>query len=1046
MRTHAPGFVQPRIARHLPLAAAIALAFAPAAQASPTEVTNTGDDPTPGSGSLRSVMLFVQSQCTSVTNPVITFNLGTGGPFTIQPSSPLPVMTCSANFNPTINGYSQASATPNTLAAGFNANLRVIIDGSSMTYGGGCGLEFNNPFYGGKLTVKGLKVQDFGAGRHGVCGAVDLFGNIITNNSGYGANLYAPNAVAGGPAAADRNVFTGNDIGGISATSSGVVIENNFVGTANGSSAAGNGVGVYVGGSSALITGNTISGNDGYGIYIYGDYGGSTIEDNKIGTNAAESGALANKFGGVLIEESQNITINNNVISGNTGPGVSYEDSSQLDITSNYIGVNSAGTAIKNTLGLEGFCGGYTSINSNVISSNQFEGVVLSGTFATTLGGNTIGRNGTTGLRIAAGGCYGGNNFVGPNSINNNGDDGIQLVGGTTGNQISQALSFANGRKNINLNGSSSALPNDAGDTDGGSNNQQNYPVISQVLQDDGDTEVTFTLDSLDGNYVIEFFANDVAGAPAGKTFLGSRSVSVFGGPFTESAVFTGLYDNISVTATNQSTLDTSEYSPQKAAITAPAASVTPSTLNFGDVLVGSESADKNSTIRSIGDLPLVLESVDDFGSCYGGDFLQSKKAKASAAAFPSLCYGGAFICSTTCETERDYNTNETCRVTARFAPQSFGFYSQNIYICDNTSNSPKSILLQGNAVLPPPLTITPKSWDFGGVPVGEFGEPKKFTFTNISYGSVQILDVATTGEFDLLSNGCPKFLYGGQSCDAVVNFGPTESGELNGSVYATYTTMLGLQAVAVGSAEALPLTTSKTGAALTGVGLAGGTLVLPEAIELGAMSVGSSSSRTVELRNTGNSPVTVSSVTVSAPFTLVNNCTAPIAPQATCTLVIGFTAPSVGSFSGTLTVVSDASGGSGEIPVHATGQTIAAPLLQIVPTAMGFGDRVIGSSTLTQTVNITNIGGAPALNLALTIPSVDFLVSGNTCGTTLIPAASCQAQVAFRPLGFGLRISSLVVTSNGVGSPQAVTLSGTGCRPFIASGNRVGDNTNCAP
>jgi hypothetical protein len=112
----------------------------------------------------------------------------------------------------------------------------------------------------------------------------------------------------------------------------------------------------------------------------------------------------------------------------------------------------------------------------------------------------------------------------------------------------------------------------------------------------------------------------------------------------------------------------------------------------------------------------------------------------------------------------------------------------------------------------------------------------------------------------------------------------------------------------------------------------------------------------------------------------------------------------------------------------------------------MGFGDRVIGSSTQTQTVSITNIGGAPAMGVSLTIPSVDFLVSGNTCGAVIAPTVSCTAQVAFRPLGFGLRISSLVVSSNGVGSPQAVNLSGTGCRPFIASGNRVGENTNCAP
>lgn len=1042
MRTPAPGFRPPRLARHLPLAAAVALALAPAVEAAVITVTNTANS---GPGSLRQAMLDANANCAVDQSPSIEFNLGSGGPFVIAVSAPLPFMSCpSAPYNPTINGYTQAGSSVNTLAAGFNANLRVIVDGAAVTYGGTCAIEFNNSFYGGKLTVKGMKIQNFNSpsygGAHGVCGSLDLFGNIITNNNGYGANLYGYGSTAGGFAAADRNVFTGNDVGGISATGSNIFIENNFIGTANGSSAAGNGVGVYVGGSSAVISGNTISGNAGVGVYIYGDYGGSTIDSNSIGTNAAVSGALPNKGGGILIQDSENVLVEDNVISGNTGTGLAYENSSLLEITGNYIGVNSTGTAIKNTVGLDGFCGGYSTIDDNVISSNQFEGMIWSGTFGNSAQDNTIHGNGTTGLRIAAGSCYGGGNFVGANTINGNGADGIQVIGATTGNRFSQAQSFANGRKNINLNNSSSTLPNDGGDTDGGSNNQQNYPVISEVLQDGTNTKVTFTLDSGDGTYTVEFFANNAAGGPAGQTYVHTTTVTLYGGPFTTSTTFTGSWDHISATATSQSTSDTSEYSPQKAAITAPAASVSPSTINFGDIIVGSESVDRNSTIRSVGDLPYVIDTIDDTGN-FCNNALQHPL---TPVAGPSLCYGGAFICSTTCEPGADYNTNQTCRVTARFAPQSFGFYTQTVYICDNTNDTPKSILLQGNAVLPPPLTITPKAWDFGGVPVGGTSDAKKFTFTNISYGTLQIMDVATTGEFDLLDNNCPTFLYGGQSCDAVVDFAPTESGELNGSVAAFYSQNLGLQGVAVATVE--PFTISKVGAPLTGIGLAGGTLTLPDAIELGAHPVGGSATRTVELRNTGSSPVIVSSVTVSAPFTLVNNCTAPIAPDATCTLVIGFTAPSVGSFTGTLTIVSDASGGSGEVPVHATGQTIAAPLLQIVPTSMGFGDRVIGSSTQSQTVNITNIGGAPALNLSLTIPSVDFLISGNTCGATLVPAASCTAQIAFRPLGFGLRITSLLVSSNGVGSPQAVNLSGTGCRPFIASGNRVGENTNCAP
>ena len=160
---------------------------------------------------------------------------------------------------------------------------------------------------------------------------------------------------------------------------------------------------------------------------------------------------------------------------------------------------------------------------------------------------------------------------------------------------------------------------------------------------------------------------------------------------------------------------------------------------------------------------------------------------------------------------------------------------------------------------------------------------------------------------------------------------------------------------------------------------------------------------------------------------------------------MIGFSAPGVGPFTGTLTVVSDAAGGSAEIPLTALGQTSAAPLLRLDPNTIGFGDRVIGSQSATQLVTIRNIGGAVAtLNLA--VSTIDFTLSSNTCSATLEPAATCFAQVAFRPLGFGQRAGSLLVISNSVGSPQAVSLGGTGCRPFVASGNRSGTSSNCAP
>src|SRR6185503_6272967 len=102
-------------------------------------------------------------------------------------------------------------------------------------------------------------------------------------------------------------------------------------------------------------------------------------------------------------------------------------------------------------------------------------------------------------------------------------------------------------------------------------------------------------------------------------------------------------------------------------------------------------------------DQSLTFFSIADAG-CYGGP----------------ICYGGAFICSTTCETSTPYATGQVCQVTARFAPTFTGFQSSSIYLCHNGVNNPTVVTLQGDSIPPPPLVLAPDEWDFGEVTVGE--------------------------------------------------------------------------------------------------------------------------------------------------------------------------------------------------------------------------------------------------------------------------------------------------------------------------------------
>jgi hypothetical protein len=236
---------------------------------------------------------------------------------------------------------------------------------------------------------------------------------------------------------------------------------------------------------------------------------------------------------------------------------------------------------------------------------------------------------------------------------------------------------------------------------------------------------------------------------------------------------------------------------------------------------------------------------------------------------------------------------------------------------------------------------------------------------------------------------------------------------------------------------------TNTVSAGLAGTGTVAPILVLPPPIDLGAVLVGSTPSRSVTLTNTGGGPLTFSSITVTAPFTLVNNCPTTLQPNQSCTLSIGVNTDNAGVFAGTLTIVSD--GGSGTVALSANVQKLPIPVLKISPTTVGFGDRIVGSTSASQRITVLNDGGADAAITGVT-PSPDFIVTGNTCGTNLPPSATCFIDVAMRAIGFGARVGQLVIGSNATGAPHSVSLAGTGCRPFSATGVRTGPRSNCRP
>jgi hypothetical protein len=78
--------------------------------------------------------------------------------------------------------------------------------------------------------------------------------------------------------------------------------------------------------------------------------------------------------------------------------------------------------------------------------------------------------------------------------------------------------------------------------------------------------------------------------------------------------------------------------------------------------------------------------------------------------------------------------------------------------------------------------------------------------------------------------------------------------------------------------------------------------------------------------------------------------------------------------------------------------------------------------------VTLSNTGSAP-LNISHIAITGDYTQTTN-CGGSLNAGTSCNINVSFKPTATGTRTGALSVTDNASGSPQTVSLSGSGTAP----------------
>jgi len=102
------------------------------------------------------------------------------------------------------------------------------------------------------------------------------------------------------------------------------------------------------------------------------------------------------------------------------------------------------------------------------------------------------------------------------------------------------------------------------------------------------------------------------------------------------------------------------------------------------------------------------------------------------------------------------------------------------------------------------------------------------------------------------------------------------------------------------------------------------------------------------------------------------------------------------------------------------------------MPAAIDFGSVAVGVASSVVSRNVTAAADANAASQISTVSSsnpLEFVITTNTCnGAFIFPGSPpCTIGVQFTPAASGARSGQIIVSSNGIGSPQNFAVSGTG-------------------
>ena len=427
---------------------------------------------------------------------------------------------------------------------------------------------------------------------------------------------------------------------------------------------------------------------------------------------------------------------------------------------------------------------------------------------------------------------------------------------------------------------------------------------------------------------------------------------------------------------------------------------VSPTSLTFASTKVGSTTAAQVVTIKNTGTAAVTLTSETITGT-NATSFVKSATTCSS-----SLAVGAS------------------CTVSVEFKPTAAGSPTASFSVADNATGSPQLVTLKGTATsvtVPPTATLSPTSLTFASTAVGSTTAAQLVTLKNTSTTTAMTISSITYAgtnatSFVKSATTCGSSLAVGKTCTISTEFKPTVAGAL--------TATLAVADNATGTPQKVTLKGTGTAPKTT---LSAATLTFPATV------IGVTSAKQVlTLTNSGTAVMDIKSIALTGgnttSFAIASKtCGSTLAAAAKCTITLDFKPTAAGALTTDVAITDNAAGSPQKVVLKGTG---TAPKATLSATTLTFASTKEGATSASQILTLTNSGTAVMDISSIAVAGTNassFKIASKTCGSTLAAAAKCTVTVDFKPVATGTLTGDIAITDNAAGSPQKVTLKGTG-------------------